>query len=949
VVNFFHVRYNHSASPSLSQIGSHMKSRRQDGLPLVPLLDAYVAAGLPSRTQLAQVPGWGQRVQAILDAPRQLLLDTFLDRAGSDQWQQTLDTFYRAVVAPPLHAATIRHKAGFLRHTLAYLLRSTDPITIKCHNCIAAEGAYHVAGLGPSFWSALLQALNPSRHPAWTPAVEAGVRRLDQLGWQPHDPPQTIYQTLLDLQGRFQRQVPGLSALHLEHFLSLIAQMDGCDLWSGAHRLTPAAPALDLQGTLRQVREQTPLRERLRERGQNLAAAQAQLEEGLRTENVGLLSRALLEADPHGERGPLSWKNYPSELTRWLGLLWEADNPAELLAEFWSRAELPGAGLWLPTALLHLRDPQRFPLFNDRVRARLALLDDSLAYTASPLELYQLACAASQWLREQFTLHPLETPAFLEGLATTEDAPALTGQFDGFSPDTFRFLQDLARNNSAAWMEHQRARYRFAVHTPLVQLCRALTERYVEPILRRRQGWPLETRARKGQALTSICKNDFGRSDPYQTTLWIVFSQPRKRGRGEVQFVVRLDETGLFYGLRISGRSARERLIDEAERVTQILHGRAAVQECHLQVNGKKVESKQPDDVRTALTRDGEFLVGRLLPRESPLLRDEGLVGDIVLSFDAVAPLYGLILDPPQPAPLAFDAVAFTRATYLDDGWLQRARSLLEMKRQLILQGVPGTGKTHVAQSLARVLTGDNADSIRLVQFHPAYSYEEFIEGIRVQSVETEGRREVVYPVEPGLLCTFADRAAQNPGRPHVLLIDEINRGNLPRIFGEMLYLLEYRDKALTLPCSRREFRLPSNLYLIGTMNVADRSTAPLDQALRRRFAFLDMPPAPELLRAWLSAHPPREPGFADLTVRLLERLNERLREILGAQSLIGHSYFMVEQLDPEKLASVWDHQIAPLLSEWQLRSGGKWVDCDMATFLKPRRRTRAETYQPDA
>ena len=109
-----------------------------------------------------------------------------------------------------------------------------------------------------------------------------------------------------------------------------------------------------------------------------------------------------------------------------------------------------------------------------------------------------------------------------------------------------------------------------------------------------------------------------------------------------------------------------------------------------------------------------------------------------------------------------------------------RARHLLELNRQLILQGVPGTGKTHVARHLARMLTGGRDEHIRLVQFHPAYSYEEFVEGIKVRSVTVDGRSDVTYPVEAGLLCAFAEEASRRPAEPHVLLIDEINRGNLP-------------------------------------------------------------------------------------------------------------------------------------------------------------------------
>jgi 5-methylcytosine-specific restriction protein B len=150
------------------------------------------------------------------------------------------------------------------------------------------------------------------------------------------------------------------------------------------------------------------------------------------------------------------------------------------------------------------------------------------------------------------------------------------------------------------------------------------------------------------------------------------------------------------------------------------------------------------------------------------------------------------------------------------------------------------------------------------------------------------------------------------------LLIDEINRGNLPRIFGELLYLLEYREQAVGLPYSRRDFRLPANLFLIGTMNAADRSVALVDHALRRRFSFLDMPPDAAVLEAWLRKHPPAGgPRFAEAVVALFKRLNARLKNDLGPACQIGHSYFMVPDLDDARLRVVWEHHVEPLLDEW--------------------------------
>ncbi|MFO0810900.1 MAG: AAA family ATPase, partial [Gemmataceae bacterium] len=167
-------------------------------------------------------------------------------------------------------------------------------------------------------------------------------------------------------------------------------------------------------------------------------------------------------------------------------------------------------------------------------------------------------------------------------------------------------------------------------------------------------------------------------------------------------------------------------------------------------------------------------------------------------------------------------------------------------------------------------------------------------------------------------LLAFASEAASRPAEPFVLIVDEINRGNLPRVFGELLYLLEYRDQVATLPYSRREFRLPPNLVLLGTMNAADRSVAHVDQALRRRFSFLEMPPDARVLAEWLTAHPPAGgDGFAAAVVRLFETLNDRLRADLGPDRQVGHSYFMTPGLDIATLRAVWDHQVSPLFADY--------------------------------
>jgi 5-methylcytosine-specific restriction protein B len=195
---------------------------------------------------------------------------------------------------------------------------------------------------------------------------------------------------------------------------------------------------------------------------------------------------------------------------------------------------------------------------------------------------------------------------------------------------------------------------------------------------------------------------------------------------------------------------------------------------------------------------------------------------------------------------------------------------------------------------------------LSIVQFHPSYSYEEFILGIRP---ETGIDGSVRYPLVPGRFLEFCEQARERRGRS-VLIIDEINRADLPRVFGELMYLLEYRDAEVTLAGGRR-FGIPPGVRIIGTMNTADRSIALVDSALRRRFAFLPLGPETEILRHY---HRRAGTGF-DIgpLIDIIERLN---REIENRQYQLGISYFLRNDLETS-LPSIWRLEIEPYLEEF--------------------------------
>ncbi|WNV88758.1 AAA family ATPase [Umezawaea sp. Da 62-37] len=212
---------------------------------------------------------------------------------------------------------------------------------------------------------------------------------------------------------------------------------------------------------------------------------------------------------------------------------------------------------------------------------------------------------------------------------------------------------------------------------------------------------------------------------------------------------------------------------------------------------------------------------------------------------------------------------------------------------------------------LARELSRHIADpgAVRLVQFHPSYAYEDFFEGFRPRSRGETAAFELV----PGPLRRLAADAAADLERPYVLIIDEINRANLPKVFGELYFLLEYRDEAIDLQYSSGErFTLPPNVFVIGTMNTADRSIALVDAAMRRRFAFVELhpdhPPVQDLLTRWSEAN-----GKGPERAELLAKLNDEIGE--DREFKIGPSYLMKPDAD-HSLDLVWEHSILPLLEE---------------------------------
>ncbi len=314
----------------------------------------------------------------------------------------------------------------------------------------------------------------------------------------------------------------------------------------------------------------------------------------------------------------------------------------------------------------------------------------------------------------------------------------------------------------------------------------------------------------------------------------------------------------------------------------------------------------------------------------------------------------------PEPAPRR-------RAKWIDGGTIGRIQDLLERKKQAILYGPPGTGKTYWAELAVRNiaalwnygvrfddlseeqrgrLVGDQPDAfVRSCTFHPSYGYEDFIEGFRPKTAEGS----LSFAIQDGIFKTFCQAALEDPEGRYYLIIDEINRGDIPRIFGELLTLLDRprRGSAVLLPLSGDRFSVPNNVFVVGTMNTADRSIALLDTALRRRFGFIELMPDRSVLGDTVIEGIALGPWLTALNQRVTEHVGRD-----GRNLQIGHSYLMSAGRpvqDFRHLARVLQEDVLPLLEEycyedWEALErilGSGLVDIGKHCF-------KAELFQPE-
>jgi 5-methylcytosine-specific restriction enzyme B len=522
------------------------------------------------------------------------------------------------------------------------------------------------------------------------------------------------------------------------------------------------------------------------------------------------------------------------------------------------------------------------------------------------------------------TIVPLSRSEFETMEKLFEVPPKGQNPNNPFSIQTFELLKSIRENPTAAYYQAHKDEFKNFLEAPFQKLFHdvcLLLPRSLTNMLESEKG-----------NFARIVKNDYGRGGAWDFYWGALFPKGGQRIR-DAQLFLWINADRFEYGFYIGeyGGEQRKRFVLNCSKFKEIipnllgesLSGGELKFGRHEEFLGKTQNSSSSEvpNWRDWLSNPEEagIQVYIEVPRDNVLAESgDKIVQNIAEKFKQLFPLvllatsddpikmineYGELetekgINPP------YSLAECAKDTGIEEEKLSRWMRAIDRKGQAIFFGPPGTGKTFIAEKIARHLIGGEDGFSELVQFHPAYAYEDFIQGIRPK-VNTEGVLD--YPIVSGRFLHFCSQAAMRQGKC-VLVIDEINRANLSRVFGELMYLLEYRNREIPL-ASGGQLQVPNNVRILGTMNTADRSIALVDHALRRRFAFLPLYPDYEILRKFHQGS-----GFSvNGLINVLENLNKKIGD---RHYEVGITFFLRKDLG-EQVEDIWRMEIEPYLEEY--------------------------------
>ncbi len=494
-----------------------------------------------------------------------------------------------------------------------------------------------------------------------------------------------------------------------------------------------------------------------------------------------------------------------------------------------------------------------------------------------------------------------------------------------FTDDTFELLAGLHENPTASYYTDHEEDFKSKVEEPLQRLMEKVAQALPPSI-----SGLMET---EKNIFARIPKNDYGRGGAWDF-YWGAFYPKEGTRISDIQLYVTIFPDMLGFGFYV-GDSApipQQRFMKNCADLHEMLEellgpvfmdGDLVLGEAKkslLVLNGNNQERKSIlNDWISDPSKYGIRACIEIPKAEANQLPATNLIYRVTEFFKQVFPLFILAqyeepLDPIRKYLSKISPPAARQKTFyspdqlaedvhMDRTEIDRWFRAVRRKRQVIFYGPPGTGKTFIAQHLARALIAEGDGFCEMLQFHPSYAYEDFMQGLRPRALKGGG---LEYTMVPGRFRDFCARAAERKDTC-VLIIDEINRANLSRVFGELMYLLEYREESIPL-VGGEKFQIPVNAVIIGTMNTADKSIALFDQALRRRFAFLGLYPNYDIIRKYHS-------GVEFNPEQLIQQL-EKINEAIGDRHYsIGVSFFLDRNI-VQDLKDIWQMEIEPYLEE---------------------------------
>ena len=495
-----------------------------------------------------------------------------------------------------------------------------------------------------------------------------------------------------------------------------------------------------------------------------------------------------------------------------------------------------------------------------------------------------------------------------------------------FSDETFKLLSGLSQNPTAAFYKENAEAIKENIERPFQSLLLATVEKLDQKILERMEV--------ENNLFSRILKNDYGRGGAWDFYWGAFYPKENKRQTGPQLFMV-LNHEILLCGFMFGSGAveAKKRFSTNCllykENIVELLGdflqeegfslGNRYLHQFEKLKSGREIPNTIEEWLDDPYKTDQDLAV--VIPREELIkMGSDELVHQIAQIFNRVFPFVILAtstnpiseiekyMNIVRPAIIhsEYPLEQISEESGFEIAELKRWLRSIERKKQVVFYGPPGTGKTFIAEKIAKHLIGGGTGFYELIQFHPEVSYEDFIQGIRPQENLNGG---LSYPLVPGRFLEVCEKARQTESIC-VLIIDEINRANLSRVFGELMYLLEYREKSIKLAAGT-EFMIPENLRIIGTMNTADRSIALVDHALRRRFAFISLYPNYDVLRKY---HKGEKTGFnPENLIRVLEKLNQQIGD---RHYEIGCSYFLRKDIVAQ-IKDIWQMEIEPYLEEY--------------------------------